>query len=60
MRHCNCGLLVHVMLYKWALVIQKLCQHYFFVQTPECMTSRGLWWDGMAPFFACLVCSGLK
>ena len=40
MRHCNCGLLGHVMLYKWALVIQKLHQPYFFVQTPQCTTSR--------------------
>jgi len=60
MRHCNCGLLGHVMLYKWALVIQKLHQHYLFVHTPECINSRGLWWDGMALFFACLFCSGLK
>jgi hypothetical protein len=48
-RHCNCGLLRHVTLYKWALVIQKLHQHYFFVQTPECITSRGclkLGWSG--------------
>ena len=42
MRHCNCGLLGHVMLYKWALVIQKLHQHYFFVHTSECITSREL------------------
>ena len=41
MRHCNCGLLGHVMFYKWALVIQKLHQHSFFVQTPGCITSRG-------------------
>jgi len=29
------------MLYKWALVIQKLHQHYFGVHTSEHITSRG-------------------
>jgi hypothetical protein len=45
MRHCNCVLLRHIVLYKWALVIQKLHQHYFFVQTPEYKTSWLLWWN---------------
>jgi hypothetical protein len=39
MRHFNCDLFGHVLPYMLALVIQKLHQHYLFVQTPECKTS---------------------